>query len=286
MHTLLTLVLALSWAAEPPRDGPKAAAKPAALDRLIQQLGSDDFGERQAASKALEAAGEPALPALWKAMSSEDAEVAKRASTLVESILAGTKAAVERLGGEWSVRMSDPVERAISVSLKGPKVQDADLALLRRLPSLGKLCLKDTGVTDEGLSILGGMKGLRYLQLAGSPVSDAGMGHLRGLVEVEHLDLERTRVKGPGLAHLKRMAALRALYLSETGVSDDDLAPLEGLTSLRDLGLAGTRVTDAGLAHLKGLKELRGLDLSGTQVSKAGVATLERVLSGVTIVHR
>jgi len=277
----LALVLALPLAADP-----KSGATDQIIDRFIEQLGSDDFFEREKASKGLGAIGEPALPALWKAMSSEDAEVAKRASGLVESLLAGTKAAVEQLGGEWSVRPSDPVDRALSVALKGEQVQDTALAPLRRLPGLGKLCLQDTRVTDQGLTFLEGMKGLRYLRLAGTPVMDAGMSHLRGLVEVEHLDLERTKVRGPGLAHLKRMTALRALYLSGTAVSDDDLVHLEGLTSLRDLSLADTRVTDAGLAHLRGLKRLRGLDLSGTRVTHVGVADLEKTLPGLTVVRR
>ena len=48
-------------AAAPPR------VLPGAIDRLIQQLGSDDFSDRQQASKALEAMGESAVPALSEA---------------------------------------------------------------------------------------------------------------------------------------------------------------------------------------------------------------------------
>src|SRR5690348_15156304 len=45
---------------------------PAAIQRLITQLGSDEFTEREAASRRLEAIGEPALPALHKAAASQD----------------------------------------------------------------------------------------------------------------------------------------------------------------------------------------------------------------------
>jgi len=58
----------------------------AEIERLIEQLGSDQFGEREAASKALEAIGEPALDALRKAATgSSDAEIRQRAEDLVKA---------------------------------------------------------------------------------------------------------------------------------------------------------------------------------------------------------
>jgi WD40 repeat protein len=75
----LSLLLILAVAAEPP---PKAAD----IDRLIKQLGSEDFNAREAASKALRAIGEPALPALRKAGESNDAEVRRRARDLADAI--------------------------------------------------------------------------------------------------------------------------------------------------------------------------------------------------------
>ena len=54
---------------------------------LVQQLGQDDFGKRQAASKELEAIGAPALPALRKAAASSDsAEIRRRAEQLIRAI--------------------------------------------------------------------------------------------------------------------------------------------------------------------------------------------------------
>src|SRR5262249_35590345 len=57
------------------------------VDRLIRQLGSSKFDEREAAAKALEAVGEEALEPLRKAANrSEDAEVRRRASELATLI--------------------------------------------------------------------------------------------------------------------------------------------------------------------------------------------------------
>lgn len=57
------------------------------VDRLIRQLGSDDFNEREGASKTLEAIGEPAMDALCKAATtSRDVEIRERAEKIVKSL--------------------------------------------------------------------------------------------------------------------------------------------------------------------------------------------------------
>jgi len=56
------------------------------IPELIRQLGDEAWDKREAASKALEKIGRPALPALRKAAESEDAEVSARAKRLIEKI--------------------------------------------------------------------------------------------------------------------------------------------------------------------------------------------------------
>ena len=76
----LSLLLPLLAAAPPPRPCTAEVA------RLIAQLGSDRFAEREAASKRLEEIGEPALDALHKALSSGDLEVRYRARRIVAAL--------------------------------------------------------------------------------------------------------------------------------------------------------------------------------------------------------
>src|SRR5262249_37599004 len=56
------------------------------IGRLITDLGSNKFTERAKAAKALEAIGEPALPALRKAVKTGDAETSRRAEALIAKI--------------------------------------------------------------------------------------------------------------------------------------------------------------------------------------------------------
>ncbi|SRR5579875_2738533 len=86
LFSFLLLGFALAVRSEPPTKG-KPQASPAEIERFIKQLASDRFAEREAASKALDAIGEPALQALKKvATESADAEVRQRAKSVVESV--------------------------------------------------------------------------------------------------------------------------------------------------------------------------------------------------------
>ena len=72
----LALALPLAGALAAPPDE-------AGIARLVKQLGSDVFAEREAASRELEKAGEAAQGALERAAQSDDAEVRRRARELL-----------------------------------------------------------------------------------------------------------------------------------------------------------------------------------------------------------
>ena len=73
--------------AAPPIARAEAAADNRDIERLIKQLGSDEFEEREAASKALKKVGKPALKALHEAATENaDAEIRTRAAALILAI--------------------------------------------------------------------------------------------------------------------------------------------------------------------------------------------------------
>ena len=90
-HTplLLALLLALPSTAQQPPPPPANNANAPTDDeirRLIVQLGSDDFDQREAAAKRLQRIGKPALPHLKAALQSPDAEISSRARLLISRI--------------------------------------------------------------------------------------------------------------------------------------------------------------------------------------------------------
>jgi hypothetical protein len=68
------------------RGDPAKGARPERIAGLVRQLGHDKLVKRQAASKELEAVGEPALDALGKAANDDDPEVRWRAEKLIGRI--------------------------------------------------------------------------------------------------------------------------------------------------------------------------------------------------------
>jgi uncharacterized protein (TIGR03067 family) len=97
----------LTGQAEVLRSDPGKATDTEQIARLIKQLGDDDFAKREAASRQLDAIGEPALPALRRAAaSSDDPEVRRRSESIAKNITARLFAPVARkeieaLQGTW-----------------------------------------------------------------------------------------------------------------------------------------------------------------------------------------
>jgi hypothetical protein len=265
------------------------AADAAALNRLIQKLGSDTFDEREAAQQQLYALGEKDLPALRAASkNSNDAEVRRRLADAITTIETRfTKDPfdfVERVGGRVvTVDSAEPVKSGkavtedLSVILIDAKIGDGDLHRLKELGKVKIVVLAGTKVTDRGLPVLQSLAGLRSVNLDGTAVTDAGLAHLKALSNLEELSLRRTKVQGMGLDHLKDLKGFWYLELTGCAVTDADLVHVVALPHLESLSLGGTKVTDAGLARLPALSELKNLYLENTGVTDAGLAHLARV---------
>jgi hypothetical protein len=278
-HRLLLLAAALALLLGQVTGGEPAEPRAAEVERLVRQLGSDIFQEREAASKALEEIGVPALQALQRATTDKDPEVRRRAAGLVEAVrtrmAARAAAAVRRLEG--SLLAGDgPGGPQVWVMFPPGVADDAALADLAWLPHLAVLGLTRSKVSGPGLAHLRQAATLRRLYLADTPVTDAGLSHLRGL-PLAVLDLSGTGVGDAGMAAVGAMDTLTMLFLSDTRVTDAGVAHLAGLRKLQVLNLEGTGVTDAGLARLRDLA-LWHLHVSGTKVTAKGVAELQRSL--------
>jgi HEAT repeat protein len=67
-------------------DESKSMASSKDVNRLIDQLGSDRFEDREQATQQLSQLGKSALPGLKEATNSPDAEVRRRAQQLIQQI--------------------------------------------------------------------------------------------------------------------------------------------------------------------------------------------------------
>jgi WD40 repeat protein len=96
-------------AKQPQTSTAPAQPGPAEIQKLIDQLGSGSYVERQAASNRLREIGEPAWSALRKAALSDDLEVRRRAARLAKDIGEKTFKELRRFGtggGYWLNRVA------------------------------------------------------------------------------------------------------------------------------------------------------------------------------------
>ena len=91
-----------------------AVALPPGVAGSVARLGHADFAERETAAAELVAVGEPALPALRAATGSEDAEVARRAATLIVAVSRAAEA--RRLLAPTLVTLTPPADGPLTLA--------------------------------------------------------------------------------------------------------------------------------------------------------------------------
>ena len=87
--------------------------------------------------------------------------------------------------GKWlsaigaSVRMREG--HAVAVGLTSTSITDRELALLKELPQLEELSLRDTEVSDLGVVHLARLRALKKLDLSSTTLADSALAHLKSL---------------------------------------------------------------------------------------------------------
>jgi YHS domain-containing protein len=115
----------------------------------------------------------------------------------------------------------------VSLSTVGKAAGDADLALVKSLPKVEQLDLRNTAITNGGLANLEALTALTHLHLEGTAVTDDGLSHLKGLTNLTYLNLYNTAVTDKGVADLAGLKNLKKLYLWQTKVTDAGVSGLK-----------------------------------------------------------
>jgi hypothetical protein len=191
------------------------------IDRWVEQLGSPQFAQREAASRNLVQAGPAALDRLASAIDGGDLEVASRAIEVVREWLAADDAelaaAAERFLERCTERSSPSTARLAGSTLEF-HATSADAAARERLESLGAVIRERPALERRGLEVdlaadwrgaggdlqlLARLRGLTVLSVRGVPVDAATLDLLGRLRTLERLDLFGT---GAGAAEAAALA--------------------------------------------------------------------------------
>jgi len=201
-----------------------AAAEPPAPDQIaawIDQLGADQFAQREAASRSLASAGRVALAPLRAAIGRDDLEVASRAVEVVRGFLGSDDEALAREAEQVLETVAEGPDSAVSQFAVGTldfHHRGMAEAARDKLESLG-------AVVTEGF-LVSGNRGLQVTLNArwrGTAMDLRLLSRLRGLrgVGVFGVPIEAT-----GVAALGRLRGLESLQLFGTGIGDAELAAL------------------------------------------------------------
>jgi hypothetical protein len=122
------------------------------------------------------------------------------ASPSAPEVQARAVAALERDGAVFSYFIGRSSEDPWMATLTGPRIGDAQVALVSTITSLRKLDLSESGVTDEGLKSLLKMPSLAVLYLRNTSITS--LAPLAQLPSLRGLDVTGTRLREADVAAL------------------------------------------------------------------------------------
>ncbi len=182
----------------------------------------------------------PALPPTLPAVPPTSPETLKR---------------LDELKGKYKL---DTRGRVWSLEIKGTPLHDGDLEVLRSLPLLKTLCLREVvypggNLSLNGLRPLDSLKELRRLDLSNNPW-EGSLDRLAGLSRLEFLDLRGTKFGDDAMRDVARLPRLKDLRLGHMPLSEQGLKNLSGSSVERfEYWIRG----DQNAGMLGGLKRLR-----------------------------
>lgn len=283
------------------KQGKDIAVKPATdaeIKQMIENLGDQKFPVRNKSSNDLAAVGARALPFLQEALKSEDPDVRRRATTLIDarmskqepySVLQWMNALNDKSGGVdfagKGAYTKVPEVLYKDLSPKQSAEKQAELSALAAILKDDKYNGAHSKTPDLAATFEQQITDLKFVQvtremvktldLRNTDVSDKESAQLKALPHLTSLNLAGQPISDKGLSDLKDFPSLKQLNLHATKISDAGLAELAKSTTIEDLDISGTEgVTDKGLAHLRELSNLKSLGLFATNITDDGLARL------------
>ena len=244
------------------------------IRQWIEDLDSDSFAVREAATRELIDAGTQAIAPVSEAATGGNLEVSCRAFHILIKLSEGGSQQTEQAAMSALEQIArsphGAAGRRAASLLRWWKTarQQQVLAQVRNLG--GTISTQSAGAImvrigsnwkggEAGLAHLRKLPNLQSLSLENSSLGDAALAELKSLAQLDRLYLGESQIKGAGLSHLKGLSSVTYLSLKDLKIGDNALKHVAEMTQLEYLDLDGTLVTDAALPQLKKLTGLKQL---------------------------
>ena len=275
-----TAILAAAIAAPAMAEEPLPAAE---LKRLIGQLSSARFVEREGAMLKLIEAGGVSIDPLMEHLPAAGPEgVARGVFVLSELALSSEAAtsqrswtAIEQLAsrgnGVLSRRAADSLLTLHTVRMDRARdaLVQSGARVTNRQGQIGGVFVAVVYLVEipedfkGDLDVIRQIKWLedvRQVSMRGEQVTDDWLEPLAELSELVAVDLKHTKVTEAGVAHLKGLANLQYLSVYYSPVGDEAIETLRTMKSLAEIRLFGTKVTSLGATELQRALALANID--------------------------
>ena len=251
------------------------------IPKLVRDLDSDRFLNRELATERLIMAGSASIDAIVQALATNNLEVTTRGVYILQELamqtdLATSEAARAALEKVAAPRVTSAARRAAEALARLDVVRHE-----RALEDLKRL----GAVVGEQQSPLG----LQIIEQLSIEIGEQWRGtppdlmRLRWLNTVDVLIVNHPEFDDDALAHVAKMPALPSLTIRKAKITDRGIDSLRQLKNLRSLSVLYCPISDAAVESLGALGGLANLRLYGTSLTAEGKDRLVQSLRGTRV---
>jgi len=275
----------LIWAQPPATDQPeKSAATERPIEYWLEQLDSDQFSRRQAATRQLNRFGQVAVDPLVKVAQSGKLELTQRALGVLQQLAldqtpdddSGAWAALQQLVSQGSGSASMGARAALD-EIRRERQSQAHSRLAGSGIQIGfrEFVIDSSAINTEVV----------WIDKKWNGDADV-LRWLRWINRVDHVLIEGDAVRREVLEHVVRMPDLRTIVLREATIRDDIFQPLESLSRIDQLEFRYITLQPEHAEKLARLSIRVSLSLMGTNLPVSGAQSLREAFPGIKLTYK
>jgi hypothetical protein len=279
--TLLACCVVQSAAAQSPGED-RLGGRP--LEYWLEQLDSDQFSRRQAATHQLNRFGQEAVLPWVEIAKSGKLESTQRALSVLQQLAVGQSPDDD--GGAWAALLQLVDQGSGSASI-GARSALEEIRRDRQSQALTRLAAE--GIQVEYRDFVIDSRSLHAKVLL---IDKAWKGNpevlrwLRWVKDVENAVIEGDAVRNEVIAQVVRMPALRSIVMREATLRDDVIGPLSTLSRIDQLEFRYIPLTVEDAEKIAKLPLRVSLSLMGTGLPVEGAQMLRTAVPGIKLAYK
>lgn len=255
------------------------------IEYWIEQLDSDRFAQRQAATSRIARFGDAAIEPLVAVTRTGKLEMTQRAISVLQSLATGQ--GPDDAGGAWGALEQLEAEGAGSAAVAAKDALD-DIRRERETQAYAQLAA--VGVQIGFRDVVIHARSLTNQEVVWIDKkwrgNVAALGWLRWVRRVDHAVIEGDAVRQDVLRQVVKMPELRSIVLREAVLRDDIFEPLATLSRIDDLELRYIRLDLEDADRLAVLPLRVSLGLMGTGMPIEGAQKIREAMPGLNLVYK